>query len=222
MSAPARATPAAGATRLAFATSGLGRAGGAVVTTILSPAATAGLRDESFACLANAHEAYVDEHDGEDDRGGSPDRWLETAVGGPLLRRFYAAPLVRALLHRLTGLEWSPTGTEGTYSFYRRRGHHLGIHRDVDECDLAVITCLHDAGHEHAAGEAGTLVVYPGRADEPLSAVRARPNEGAVRVRLPAGQSAIVFGGIVPHRVAPVVDGQVRVVAPLCYRLAGG
>jgi hypothetical protein len=221
VSARASAGDVADPARLAIEASELGRAGGAVVTTLLDGAATAALREEAFACHALARESYVGEHDGEDGRGGSPDRWLETAVGGVRLRRFFASRPLRALLRRLTGLEWTPTGAQGTYSYYRRPGHYLGIHRDVRECDLAVITCLHDAGDEIAAGEPGALVIYPGRTHEPLSAIRAHPAEGAVPVHLAPGQSAIVLGGMVPHRVAPVVDGQLRVVTPLCYRVAG-
>jgi hypothetical protein len=201
-----------------LARSPLVRAGGAVRTRLLREGGRAALLREARARHAVAEEALVLEHDGEQDRGGAPDRWLESAVGGPRLAAFLHAPPTLALLRRLTGLDWTPSGAEGTYSYYRRAGHHLGLHRDVDECDLAVITCIQAAGP--ATDDAGVLVLYPGRAKEPLSAIRAEPMRGAVPVRLASGESLVLLGGAIPHRVLPLGEGHLRIVAPLCYRVA--
>jgi hypothetical protein len=160
---------------------------------------------------------HVAEPDGETWRGGSPDRWLESAAGGDHLQAFYHSPRTLALLHQLTGLAWTQSGAAGTYSYYRRAGHHLGVHRDVDECDLAVITCVHDSAGG-GAGRAGALCLFPERTAETLEELRARPDDGAVYVRLEPGQSLVLLGGIVPHRVLPVGERHARIVAPLCYR----
>jgi hypothetical protein len=36
---------------------------------------------------------------------------------------------------------------------------------------------------------------------------------------LTPGQTLVLFGGIVPHAVLPTAAGQVRIIAPLCYRV---
>jgi hypothetical protein len=156
------------------------------------------------------------EPDAEIWRGGSPDRWLETAVGGEPLQALYHSRALLELLQRVTGLAWAPTGGAGTYSYYRRAGHHLGVHRDVDECDLAVITCVHDSARRRD-GPAGALCLYPGRTRETIPVLRARADDGAVLVWLQPGESILLLGGIVPHRVLPVGERRVRIVAPLCF-----
>jgi hypothetical protein len=203
-----------------LARSPLVRAGGAVRVRLLPARDRAALFREAAACHRYAQAALVVDHDGEEHRGGVPDRWLETAVGGPRLRALLHAPATRAMLRRLTGLDWTPSGDEGTYSYYRRQGHHLGLHRDVDECDLALITCVHDSGSHPEADDAGILLLYPSRVREPLSAIRAEPRRGAIPVRLTSGASLVLLGGAVPHRVLPVGRGHLRIVAPLCYRIA--
>ena len=122
------------------------------------------------------------------------------------------------LLRGLTGIAWAPSGEGGTYSYYRRPGHHLGVHRDIDACDLAVITCVHESSR--ANDRAGALCLYPGRTRDALPGLRARPEDGALYVRLEPGQSLVLLGGIVPHRVVPVGERHARIVAPLCYRPA--
>jgi hypothetical protein len=39
-----------------------------------------------------------------------------------------------------------------------------------------------------------------------------------VPVPLRPGQTVVMLGGIVPHHVLPMAQGQVRVVSVLCYR----
>ena len=119
----------------------------------------------------------------------------------------------------MTGLPWLPSGDQGTFSYYRRPGHYLGLHRDVDECDLAVIVCVADR-YAREPGTAGTLCVYPQRTGEPLSAIRATPQLGALHIRVRPGEAAVLLGGIVPHRVIAVAEAHERVVAPLCFSAA--
>jgi hypothetical protein len=61
--------------------------------------------------------------------------------------------------------------------------------------------------------------LFPGRTKEPLSAIRATPDEGAVWMRLRPGESLVFFGRAIPHAVTPVGPGRTRITAPACYRL---
>lgn len=197
----------------------LGRRG-AVLASLLDSDGLEALRQEALASHRAAEEVRTLEPDEEIWRGGSPDRWLESAPGGDALQAFYRSPRILDLLHRLTGLAWTQSGLAGTYSYYRRAGHHLGIHRDIDECDLAVITCVQDSA-ESRAENGGALCLYPERTGDTLAELRARPDHGAAYVRLEPGQSVVLLGGLVPHRLLPVGEGHVRIVAPLCYRALG-
>jgi hypothetical protein len=117
----------------------------------------------------------------------------------------------------MVGHDLAPTGQVGSYSYYLRAGDHLALHRDVVGCDLAVITCLCDTGG--GAGPGGTLLLYPGRNLETLGVIRATPEQGAIAVSLSPGHSLVLLGGIVPHSVSPVTEGQRRVVSLLCFQL---
>ena len=119
-------------------------------------------------------------------------------------------------LSKLCNVRLTPLGGRGTYSFYAQTGDYLDIHRDIEACDVAVITCLYNAPQLNARG--GALCLYPSRLFEPLSIVRSTPDEGAVIVNLEAGQTLIMFGGIIPHTLLPVSAGQTRIVSVLCYR----
>ncbi|HYN35265.1 MAG TPA: hypothetical protein VES40_21750 [Ilumatobacteraceae bacterium] len=146
---------------------------------------------------------------------GQPARWLESAVGGPLLEAFYNAPALSEHLATVTGLRWRPSGSNATYSYYRAPGHHLDLHRDVDECDLAVITCLYRSGEQLPSLE---LFVDAGHLS--LDSIRSTMQYGAVPVDLAVGESLIVLGGFVAHRLAELGPHQVRIVAPMCFTVA--
>jgi hypothetical protein len=196
--------------------SSLARSGWFVIERLLTGSDVEALAAEAAQLHPTATTQRTDRpHDEDSGPRGRPARWLESATGGPLLEAFYNAPWLTGHLRDLTGLGWRPSGSNATYSYYRAAGHHLDLHRDVDECDLAVITCLHRSG----AG-LPTLDLYPAAAHRPLGAVRAAPNDDLVSVDLAAGQSLILLGGFVPHRLAPLGAGQVRVVAPMCFTLA--
>jgi hypothetical protein len=210
------ATPEAQRARLStvrerLAGSPLVRGGGLLRTRILAPATLAALVRDAVEAHRSAAEARVGLE--EDRPRGDPDRWLESATGGAALQAFAASEEVRDLLVRSTGVGWVPAGP-GSWSYYRRAGHHLGLHRDLAVCDLALVTCVVDEGAEAGSG---LLRLWPGRAREPLEAVRRDPR-GSVDVRLAAGQSALLLGGVVPHQVLPLRAGHVRIVAPLCYQ----
>ena len=186
----------------------------------------AGMLDERFReqLLAEAIERHVEalecdipDSDGEEVRGGRPARRFLHATGGPVQDAFYRAPWVLDFLRRLTAPTLVPTGERGTYSYYVRTGDFLAIHRDIQTCDLAVITCLRDGAE--VEGDGGSLRLYPERLEEPLSAVRSTPAEGALTVRLGVGQTIALCGGLVPHALLPVSEGQERVVSVLCYHV---
>jgi hypothetical protein len=164
------------------------------------------------------YEMAVETHaampDREDWRGGSPARRFLNVVGGDVQTAFYQDGGVCNLLARLCGVSLRPSGACGAFTYYARPGDHLAVHRDIQRCDLAVITCLQET---HAEERAGKLVVYPNRLNEPLSALRATPDDGFIPQALGPGQTILLFGGIVPHQVLPVAEHQVRIVSILCY-----
>jgi hypothetical protein len=205
-----------------LASSPLMAAGGWTIGELLGPRAREALAAEARRChAAGATRAQLDASPDEDVRRGNPARRLESAPGGSALQALYTAPVLHAWLRGLTGLGWVPSGGQGTYSYYRREDDHLGIHRDVDECDLAVIACVAEAGAP-SSGIAGALSLWPARAGERLSEIRAAPVAGRVTVRLAPGRAIVLLGGLVPHAVEPLVEGHVRIVAPLCFRAAEG
>lgn len=197
-----------------LATSPLVRAGGLLRTRILDTAGLATLVRDAGEAHPHAAEARVASP--TPGGRGDPDRWLESAPGGPALDRFAGSAAVLDALTRATGVTWRPAGP-GSWSYYRSEGHHLGVHRDLAVCDLAVITCVVDEGGRD--GE-GLLRLWPSRAREPLDDIRADPRE-ARHVRLRAGETVLLLGGIVPHQVLPLGPAQLRIVAPLCYQAAG-
>jgi hypothetical protein len=204
----------------ALRASPLVRAGGAVTAGLLDAPTLDALRDEALACGASAEMVYVAAPRDEDRRRGDPDRWLDMAAGGPVLQAFYRNPGILGLLSELTGICWTTSGGQGSYSYYRRPGHYLGLHRDIDECDLAIITCVQD-DLPTRAGTSGMLCLYPGRTGERLSGIRRSASEGAILLRVPPGASLILLGGLIPHTLLPVAAGHTRIVAPLCYRAVG-
>jgi len=172
------------------------------------------LRLESAGALRGARLCFAASSDGTEGRGGNPARCYLQASGGQAQDVLYLAAEVAGWLTELCGAPVTPTGERGTYSYYVRQGDYLALHRDVEACDVAVITCV----YESALNAGGVLCVYPDRIHEPLSAIRAAPERGMVPVPLRPGQTVVMLGGIVPHHVLPMAQGQVRIVSVLCYR----
>jgi hypothetical protein len=201
----------------AVAASPLMRRGGFdVFEGLLDARGLALMRSEAERLRPTARVSDVAESDDEEVRGGSPARRLASAPGGSVQDAFYASSWVLGFLNDVAGVPLVPTGERGTYSYYVRPGDHLALHRDIVTCDLAVITCLRDT---YGSAGGGLLCLYPARHAEPLSAIRATPDRGAVTVRLEPGQTIVMFGGIVPHRLTPVDAGQERIISILCYRV---
>ena len=202
------------AVRHRLASSPLLRGGGVLKTRMAGPGQVATLSADALHAHTDALEARVDASQAMRDRG-NPERWLESAPGGPALDEFATSPAVLAVLRRATGVTWELAGP-GSWSYYRHPGHHLGLHRDLAVCDLAVITCVVNDGGGKLSG---ALRLWPTRASEPLEALRG-DSRGGRDLHLTAGDTVLLLGGVVPHCVLPLEAGHVRIVAPICYRVA--
>ncbi len=193
------------------------RAGGfAVLDDFPDQATVAQLYAEARDQYASSDHQENWEPDYEEGRGGKPQRRLLTAEAGVVQDRFYRSGALEHLLSEHCSMKLAVSGSRGSYSYYVRPGDFLDLHLDVDTCDVTMITVLLDQSQHHEPG--GSLVLYPGRIGEPLSWIRERPEEGAVAVKLIAGQSIVLMGGLVPHRVVPVAAGQMRVISVLCFK----
>jgi hypothetical protein len=177
------------------------------------------LLQEALALYPTSNRTDVSVSDDEEMRGGSPARGFWSVGGGGVQTALYGAEWFLTALGEITGLTVEPTGFRATYTYYMRAGDHLGIHRDVEECDVAAISCLHDDGADRT--ESGLLCLYPERTSETLSVLRSTPERGAVRVRLAPAQTIVMFGGYVPHAVLPLESAHIRVVSVMCFRLIG-
>jgi hypothetical protein len=151
------------------------------------------LRAEAREVSHGAVRSEILESDGTEWRGGHPARRFHNAAGGSVQNAFYNESGLCETLHGLVGLRVRPTGGQGTFTYYSSAGDHLALHRDVDACDLTMITCLEDSGDPN--------------------------DQGAFGIRLHPGQTMILLGGIVPHLVLPVLPGQHRIVSLLCFEV---
>ena len=195
------------------------RTGGYLTVPELPALSHKSLLREAIQQAAQAQTTNETQADLTDWRGGSPERRFMSAQGGPIQDQFYRAPTTRQWLRRLTGLSLAPTGERGTFTYYRP-GDYLGLHRDVVGCDVTLITCLADTGSLN--GTSGALQLYLSRWAEPLSALRQSPRRGCRPLPLSPEQSVIFMGGLTPHRLAPLSNGQLRIVSLLCFSLVRG
>lgn len=174
------------------------------------------LLDEARRCLATARSSEIAVSDDEEVRGGQPARRFVSASGGAIQTAFYRDRSVIRFIETLCNAPVLPTGGRGTYTYYARPGDHLALHRDIETCDVALITCLLD---RHGSGSSGGVTrLYPERQNERLSQIRASPELGAISVRVRVGQAMVMFGGMVPHAIMPLGFGEIRIVSVLCYR----
>jgi hypothetical protein len=177
-----------------------------------------GLRAEADIVRPEAPRVFVEDSDETEGRGGYPARAYRSGPARDLHWALYGCLQMAEMLRRLCGVTVSATGG-GTYIYYEQTGDFLAVHRDVVDCDIAVITSLTDS---RVDGSAGELVVYPEFIREPLSTVRAAGINSGTFIPLDRGQTIILLGGIVPHEVAPTCAAQERIVAINCYRAQTG
>jgi hypothetical protein len=197
----------------------IGRAGGvAVFEGVPDPGTCNALAYEAHASYPESSRQVLDQGDGADGRGGMPARALHTAGAGAVQDALYASAWIHAFLTAQCGTPIVPSGNRGSYSYYVEPGDHLGLHLDVDSCDVTLITVLHD--DTDPSDPAGGLAVYPRALGAPLGEVRAAPEAGMALVKARPGQSIVILGGLVPHRVLPLGATGQRIISALCFRAA--
>lgn len=193
----------------------LAQGGYLVVNGLFDEATLQALRAEAEMVRALGVRGCVPDSHRTEGRGGTPGRAYRLGTGGDLHWGLHGCRQMADTLGRLCGVTVTSTGG-GSYSYYEQAGDFLALHRDVFQCDIAVITSL---THSIVDGSTGELTVYPEFIHEPLSAVRRAGRSSSTSVPLDRGQTAILLGGIVPHEVVPTCAGQDRIVAVNCYRV---
>ena len=173
-----------------------------------------GMSAEADSVRPGATRVYVADSDPTEGRGGTPARAYRSGPGGAFHWGLHGCRQMAEELSRLCGVTVFATGG-GTYSYYEQAGDFLAVHRDVLQCDIAIVTSL---THSVVDGSTGELTVYPEFIREPLSMVRTAGRAYGTSVPLDRGQTILLLGGIVPHEVAPTLAGQERIVAINCYR----
>jgi len=152
----------------------------------------------------------------ERDRRHQPRRCKRSVGGGAVQIAMYLDPRLARFLSHETGLEVEPSGARGSYAYYFDEGDFIGLHRDTSYCDVVMITVVLD--DSDPADPAGALVLYPDRHTESVYSIQATSDIGAETVKLLPGQTLVMFGGVIPHRVNPTRHGQHRVISALCFR----
>ncbi|MGJ8618342.1 MAG: hypothetical protein ACSHWS_15985 [Sulfitobacter sp.] len=169
---------------------------------------------EGLVSRAVATEQRKDVSDAGGWRSGNPSRFLATAIGGEIQSELYADASLAERLGALSGTKLKPTGTEGSYSYYDRPGHYLGLHRDIRTCDLTLITCLEKT---ESVAASGALRLYPKSAGASLESITKETPR--VDFNLQATDSIVLLGGVVPHEVLPAARGFSRSVSVLCFEM---
>jgi hypothetical protein len=187
---------------------------------LLDDAAFAALEAESVVARASARRNVLTESAAGglfEERGGSPHRAFTAAPGSAAQWSIFSAPALVAAVEEQCGVSVTPTGG-GTYSYYEQDGDHLGLHRDIAQCDLTLITCL-DA--TRTAGFAdGALLVYSRHLGLPLAEAARAGRGAATPMPIGRGDTIALLGGIVAHEVTAMPPGQRRIVSVMCYRVS--
>jgi len=170
---------------------------------------------EPLQLYENAKQHVV--NDGKiEERGGTPKRKFRSVGGGPVQNAIYASKKLLSYISDQTGMHIEPSGQRGTYTFYAEENDYLDIHRDVDQCDLTLITCLHSTIPQNSAN--GLLYLYSERLKESLTSIYSDRSWGYRSIGLKPGQSILLQGGIVPHGVNPIKANHQRIISALCYK----
>jgi hypothetical protein len=197
----------------------LGAAGGvAVLDAVPDHGTCQALALEAHGAYGASSRQECADGDYADGRGGVPRRALQTAPGRAVQDGLYASPWLRAVLSAQCGTPVEPSGNRGSYSYYVQPGDFLDTHLDIDTCDVTLITVLYD--DIDPDDSAGALAVYPGAFAAQLGAIRAAPEEGVAYIKARAGESIVILGGLVPHRVVPLPARGQRVISALCFQAA--
>jgi hypothetical protein len=202
---------------LRLANGPIGRAGGVALFDGLPDRDTCTqLLREALSVYGGSSRQIVLTGDNAPGRGGCPPRALNTAGGGPAQDELYAAAWLRAFLSQQCGVHVTPTGTRGSYSYYVAPGDYLGLHLDIDSCDVTLISVLRDdAGPEDPAGG---LLVHLSAFGATLFDARQSSGQGSALVKAQAGQSVVLLGGLLPHETIPLGGSGQRIISALCFR----
>jgi len=149
-------------------------------------------------------------------RGGTPARAIQSVAGGPVQDALFVSRALSTFVAQQVRAPIRPHGMRASYSIYAGEGAHLGIHRDVRGCDVALITCLHDS-EPNAQG--GAIDVWFDQAATPLNEVRDSCDVGYIRLALQPGQTMLMHGGVLPHRIPPLCGDRVRIVSLMCFEI---
>ena len=188
----------------------LDRGGVAVIHGLLGEPLQALILAEAMERAAQA-ERFVTTGCNLEWRGGNPARTYRATAAGPEQYRIFSCESMKEALSDLCGIALECSGT-GSYTYYHNEGDYLGLHRDIEKCEVATITCLEDDGPELRGG----LRAYPEYAGRALLDIyQDRPP--ALELPTRPGDTIVIAGGVVPHEVTPIVAGQRRTVALACY-----
>jgi hypothetical protein len=198
----------------------LGAAGGVTVVPGVPDAnIVVALALEATSNYVSATRQVCVRSDGAEGRGGVPRRALTSAGGGPVQDALYASPMLNGLLSSLCGARVLPSGNRGSYSYYVEPGDFLDVHLDIPTCDVTLITVLDDKAPGGESG--GALEAFPLAVGAPLSMIREHGYPGGRVVKAEPGQSIVILGGLVPHRVLALKAGGQRVISALCFKCQG-
>lgn len=193
----------------------IGRTAGVAVLDALPDQIGSALLQEAMAIYPSADRQDVPDGDNAAGRGGTPARHLYTAGGGPVQDSLYTAPWLSEYLSSLCGVAITPAGTRGSFSYYIHDGDYLGLHLDIETCDVTLITTLRDdAGPNDSSG---ALLLHIEHLGSNLHAVRHAPQQGLCMVKAIPGQSVLLLGGLLPHETVPITPGGSRIISALCF-----
>ena len=155
-------------------------------------------------------------NDTEDIRGGQPARQIVCVEGGPKQNELFGSVALQSFVANEVKLPIRSCGMRASYSIYAGPQAHLDIHRDVPGCDLALITCLYDS--DPLVGE-GAVDLWLDDLTTPLRAIRAHVERRRSCVALLPGDSLLIHGGMIPHRIPPPGAHRLRVVSLMCFEI---
>ena len=161
-------------------------------------------------------DQVVDAADVEQVRGGAPAREVVCVEGGPVQDELFASAPLQQFVANQVGLPLQPCGARASYSIYTGPQSHLDIHRDVSGCDIALVTCLRDS---HPFAGDGAVDLWLDDLTTPLSEIRSYTEHGRSRLALAPGDSMLIHGGLIPHRIPKPGINRMRVVSLMCFEI---
>lgn len=191
----------------------LSAGGYGVYRSLIEPMRIADMLAEAMAGEQRADQVATGD-DAEEVRGGQPARQVICVEGGVVQDELFGSVALQTFVADQVGLPVRPCGARASYSIYAGPQAYLDIHRDVPGCDLALVTCLYDS--DPLAGD-GAVDLWLDDLTTPLGEIRARPERRRSRLALMPGDSLLIHGGLVPHRIPRPGTDRLRVVSLMCF-----